>query len=81
MPVSTKKKGARDTVVIYHSPEDGCWIAHSLRSDQIGTGRHPIEALADLIKAIKQVFDLAKRDKTIAYLREAPAEIQALAKC
>lgn len=65
-----------DTVVIYHSDEDGCWIAHSLRADQIGTGDRIVDALADLIKAMDQVCRLAARDPSVAYLRDAPPEVQ-----
>jgi len=69
-----------DQAVIYHSAEDGCWIAHSLRTDQLGTGADMTRALADLIRAIHQVLDVSAADETIAFLREAPAPIQALAK-
>jgi hypothetical protein len=74
--VSHKVKSFTDRALIYHSPDDGCWIAHSLRTDQIGTGVDMGRALADLIRAIDQLLDLADEDETIAYLREAPQEIQ-----
>lgn len=70
----------RDTIVIYHSAEDGCWIGHSLRTDQIGTGGSVIEALADAIRAVDQVLDLAAHDKSIAAFREAPDEVKQIAK-
>ena len=66
----------QDEIIIYFSKEDGCWIAHSLRTDQIGTGGRIVDALADALKAIDEVFDLAARDKTVAHLREAPAEVK-----
>ncbi|MGC9261671.1 MAG: hypothetical protein ACP5I8_16525 [Phycisphaerae bacterium] len=68
-----------DTAVIYHSTEDNCWIAHSLRTDQIGTGERVVDALADLIRGVRAVLRLAQKDESIAYLREAPPEIKKLA--
>lgn len=68
-----------DKAVIYHSPEDGCWIAHSLKTDQIGTGDQVIDALADLIRGVRAVLRLAEKDESIAYLRDAPGEIKKLA--
>ena len=72
-------EGFKDTAIIYHSVEDGCWIAHSLRTDQIGTGEDMIQAFADLIRGIDGLLEIAGEDETIAYLREAPEEIQGLA--
>jgi hypothetical protein len=66
----------KDTAFIYHSEEDGCWIAHSLHTDQVGTGVDMGRALADLVRGIDQLMELAQEDETIAYRREAPAEIQ-----
>lgn len=81
MPRKRPKIGhLNDSVLIYHSDEDGCWIAHSLRTDQVGTGERIVDALADLIKAVAQVCRLAERDPTVAYLREAPAAIRAKAR-
>ncbi len=68
-----------DTLVLYRSTEDGCWIAHSLKTDQIGTGDRIVDALADVIRAVHQVCKAAGKDKTLAYLRAAPAEIRAIA--
>ncbi|MDY7011139.1 MAG: hypothetical protein SVV80_10370 [Planctomycetota bacterium] len=69
-----------DMCVIYESRQDNCWIAHSLRTDQIGTGDCVVNALADLLKAIEQIFDLANQEKDISVLREAPTRIQQMAK-
>lgn len=68
--------GFEDTIIIYYSAEDSCWIAHSLRTDQIGACDHPVSALVALVKAVRAIVQLAKRDESIAYLREAPPEIQ-----
>lgn len=69
----------RDAAVIFFSQEDGCWIAHSLRTDQCGTGVGIAYALADLIRAVDQVCEIAREDETVAYLREAPQDIQKMA--
>ena len=74
-----RKASFLDEIVVYHSDEDGCWIAHSLRTDQIGTGDCVVHALADGLRAVQQVRDLAETDNAIAVMREAPAEVQALA--
>jgi hypothetical protein len=74
-----KRRQIKDTVVIYRSSKDRCWVAHSLRTDQIGTGRHIIEALADGIKAVQQVLALAHEDESIEPFREAPPEIRKMA--
>jgi hypothetical protein len=68
-----------DQLVIYFSQEDGRWIAHSLRTDQIGTGDRIVEAVADMIAAVDTVCRNAVEDGTLAYLREAPDEIKAMA--
>ena len=68
-----------DRLVVYRSDEDGCWVAHSLRTDQVGTGDSIVSALADVIRAVYQVCATAEADDTIAYLREAPPEVQRLA--
>ena len=66
----------KDVAFIYRSQEDDCWIAHSLRTDQIGTGIDMGRALADLIRGIDSLLQIAAEDGTVAYLREAPKEIQ-----
>jgi len=68
-----------ETAVLYYSPEDGCWIAHGLRTDQIGTGLDMGRALAALIRGIDSVLEIAAEDETVAYLREAPRGIQKMA--
>ena len=67
-----------DECVIYYSNEDDCWIAHSLRMDQIGTGPCAMEALSSLLRAVDFVMEDAAKDERLAYLREAPQDIQAL---
>lgn len=65
-----------ESVVLYYSDEDRAWIAHGLRTDQIGVGDRIVDALADFLKAIDQVLQNAREDRTLAYLREAPEDIQ-----
>jgi hypothetical protein len=69
----------RDTAVIYYSPEDRCWIAHSLRTDQVGTGEDMVQAFADLVRGIDGLLELADEDETVKFLREAPKDIQKMA--
>ena len=77
-PKTKKNSHFSDAAVIYHSRQDGCWIAHSLETDQIGTGERAVEALADLIRAVGSVLALARADQSIAYLRDAPPKIKAI---
>ena len=69
-----------DRLVIYYSGEDACWIAHSMRTDQLGTGDCIVDALADAIKTVNYLLAEAQDDPTIAVLRDAPANVQKLAK-
>jgi hypothetical protein len=78
--VAKDKKHQADSFVIYRSDEDQCWVAHSLRTDQIGTGERMVDALADVLKAVYLVQDEALKDGSLAAYREAPKEIQDLAK-
>jgi hypothetical protein len=74
------KRRFRETCVIYESSEDGCWVVHGLRTDQIGTGNCVVDALADFMKAIDQVLKIASQGKNISVLRPAPPEVRAMAK-
>ena len=62
-------------------PFAGRWLLDyiSLRTDQVGTGIDMGHALADLIRGVDGLLELAREDETMAYLREAPADIQARA--
>ena len=72
-------KSFRDTCVIYASKEDDCWIAHSLHTDQIGTGDCVLGALVDLLRAYEQLLTTAAEEEGIEIRREAPPKIQRLA--
>ena len=67
-----------DTYVIYWSQQDDRWVAHSLRTDQIGLGEGPLYALAEMMKAVNAVAKLAAEDDTIQPWREAPDSVQKL---
>lgn len=80
MAVPKPKDHLDESAVIYLSDEDKCWIAHSLRTDQIGTGARIVDALADVLKAVQLIREEAEKDATLAVLREAPKEIQEMAR-
>lgn len=74
------KKRFKDTFLIYFSDEDKCWVAHSLCTDEIGTGDCIINALTDGIKAVNQVIELAKERPDIKFPSHAPDEYWDMAK-
>jgi hypothetical protein len=76
----TRRRSLRETCVIYESAEDGCWVAHGLRTDQIGTGDCVVDALVDFIRALDQIIKVAGREKNVELYRPAPPEIRAKAK-
>lgn len=65
-------------IVIYFSKDDDCWIGHCLRTDQVGLGSDPLEALRDVRLSISQIEFMARQDSTIRLLREPSADIVAL---
>lgn len=69
-----------DSVVLYRDDDCDGWIAHSLRTDQIGIGVDLSRALADLMQAVNQIMQAASEDPSLDILRDAPAEIRQLAK-
>lgn len=72
----TEKNVFTDECLLYYSRSDQCWIGHSLRTDQIGTGDCVLDSLADLMSGIKKLLELAAEDETITIYREAPASIK-----
>jgi hypothetical protein len=68
-----------ETLVIFFSAEDQRWIAHGLHTDQIGDGDSVIGALEDALRAIDAVEMIVHDDPTVAFFREAPDDIQAMA--
>ena len=69
-----------DTFVIYHSTGDGCWLGHSLKTDQIGCGDNPLEALAEIIRVVRIAAAEAQADPSLRLERFAPKEFWDLAK-
>ena len=65
-----------DRCVIYHSTSDKCWIAHSLNTDQIGTGEQPLDALVELLEAIGHLLDFARKHKNVKVRRYAPRAVR-----
>jgi len=65
-----------ETVVIYWSEADGYWIAHGVHTDQVGVGERPVDALSDFMVALREIWQLAAEDESVAVFREAPTEIQ-----
>lgn len=73
-------KKHEDQILVYYSPQDKSWFAHSFRTDQIGCGDCILESIESLLRGIKSIMDLAAKDRDIEIWREAPAEVQAKAK-
>lgn len=69
-----------DECLVYWSRQDKCWVAHSLRTDQIGTGDCIVRAIADLLRAIKGLLELAEEDERIQVHRPAASEFQEMAR-
>lgn len=72
-------KGFKELVVVYPSSDQGVdgevWVAHSLRTDQVGVGQDPVEAVRDLCFAVKTLLEEAESDKTVRVEQPAPIEI------
>lgn len=68
-----------DTCILYYSKSDDSWIAHSLHTDQIGTGGSLLDALVDIMTGLNDLVALNKKDKSISLFRKAPEKIQKLA--
>lgn len=69
-----------DEFVIYYSVSDKCWIAHSLRTDQIGTGISILPSLVDLLLALDTLAGFAGDNSAINLFRNAPSEVKKKAK-
>ena len=67
-----------DTCIMYFSKVDNTWIAHSLHTDQIGTGNNLLDALIDIMIGLNDLIALKNKDKSILLFREAPEKIQKL---
>jgi hypothetical protein len=78
--VATGRRLFVDTFAIYYSREDKYWVAHSLRTDQFGTGDCVVDALVDGLKAVDQILALARKKPNIQIFCEAPEAVQEIAK-
>ena len=78
--MGTGRRLFMDTFAIYYSKEDRYWVAHSLRTDQFGTGDCVVNALVDGLKAVDQVIELAKRKPDTQVFRSAPADVWEIAR-
>jgi len=74
------KKLFADTFVIFYSKPDECWVAHSLRTDQFGTGDCVVDAFVDGMKAVDSVCEIARRDRSVEIFHDAPNELFEIAK-
>ena len=70
-----------DEFVIYKAPDDeGKFIAHSIRSDQIGMGDTPVDATCELIYALRGLMEELEKhpERSDEIGRKAPKNIQDL---
>jgi hypothetical protein len=74
-----KRPEFSETIVIYHSPDEGGWVAHGLRTDQVGIAASPVDALAQFIRLLRQLLKEAAVDLSISIHREAPYDVQEMA--
>ena len=66
-----------DTFVIYPSElEQGVWVAHSLNTDQIGTGECVLEAYVALLRALRALLEEAGKNPKLCLLNPAPKEVR-----
>jgi hypothetical protein len=70
-------KSFTEMCVIYESEEDKGWVAHGLRTDQIGCGDCVVDALVAYVRAVDNLLKVAGEEKDVQILREAPPEVQA----
>lgn len=54
-----------DRFLLRYSTEDGCWLAHSLATDQMSDGKTPAEALSNLQRGLEFFHQACDGDPTI----------------
>jgi len=67
-----------DILVIFPSEgdvEEGLWVAHSVRTDQVGVGHDPIEAVRELAACVRELLLEAASDDRVRVEQLAPAEV------
>ena len=70
----------RDECLIYYSEQDKSWVAHSLKTDQLGYGDCVVNAIVDLLVGTQNLLELQRKDPDVEVLCPAPAEIVKLGK-
>jgi len=66
-----------DTFVIYPSEqEEGFWVAHSLNTDQIGTGECVLDAFVALLRALRILLAEAEKNPNLRLLNPAPKDVR-----
>lgn len=67
-----------DHFVVYRSTEEEDerrYVAHSIRTDQVGMGDDMEEAIVDLFAALRTLFAEAERDPRVVVAQKAPEEV------
>ena len=68
-----------DAFVVYPSLDDPGWfVAHSLRTDQIGVDDSVEGAVCELVLALKALFEEHAKDPSVVVEDPAPDDVQAL---
>jgi hypothetical protein len=66
----------QDACVIYPSKEGrGKYVAHSLRTDQIGVGDSLLDAYVELLRALRALYADARNDPRVVTDRLAPDDV------
>ncbi len=76
MTCSKKLSSFKDKCVIYYSRADHAWIAHSLRTDQLGYGECVVDALVDLLIGTRNLLALKRKDPDIELFHSPPPKIK-----
>ena len=76
MPRRKHSQQIQDIWIIYPSMEErGMFVAHSLRTDQIGMGPCVLDAYVNLALAMRALTKALREDPSLDILREAPPEV------
>ena len=71
------KSEFEDIVVVYPSEHDkGLFVAHSLRTDQVGVADNPVDALLELCLAVRDLLEEADRNSRVVVEKVAPEAVQ-----
>lgn len=65
-----------DHFVVYRSKDDdGRYVAHSVRTDQIGIDETVVGAVHELYTALRALIEEAQRDPNVVVFQQAPEEV------